>query len=179
MPRSVSLLAGSYNVELANGVTYSATYPSVTAGPTVILTDEEWALTDPASVGAVLQDNGNIGTSVVSVQAAHVANVAAVTTADAAAATAADPTQSATAVTAGSGANGYDTAPHAANIVTQLNATITDVAGLVTQVDALITDVASIRTEFNKAVTDITALYTTLHAELVALQVANGPQASS
>ncbi len=65
MPRSVSILPGNYNVELANGITYSATYATTTAGPTVILTDEEFAKT---VIGTELQDNGNVGTSVVTTQ---------------------------------------------------------------------------------------------------------------
>ena len=45
MPRSVSISRGYYNVELGNGVSYNATYAATTAGPQVILTDEEFAKT--------------------------------------------------------------------------------------------------------------------------------------
>ena len=65
MPRSVSISPGYYNVELGNGVAYSATYATTTAGPTVILTDEEFAKT---VVGSAIVDNGNVGTSVVTHQ---------------------------------------------------------------------------------------------------------------
>lgn len=68
MPRSVSILPGNYNVELPNGISYSATYATTTAGPTVILTDEEFAKVGAVGAGTGLQDNGNVGTSVVTAQ---------------------------------------------------------------------------------------------------------------
>lgn len=182
MPRSVSIKAGAYNIELPNGVTYQATNRSGAAGPTVILTDDEFALIG-TGFASVLVDNGNVGTSTVTTQAAHVAAAAAITTANASAATATDPTQTGTSVSitpVAEGDTGLDLeSADWTTLFTAVNATVTDVGHLVTQVDALITDVASIRTEFDRAVTDITAVHTTLNAELAALQVAGGPQEAS
>jgi hypothetical protein len=80
MPRSVSILPGVNNVELPNGIAYSATYATTTAGPTVILTDEEFAKV--GALGSAIQDNGNVGTSVVTQQGAAVALVTATTAVD-------------------------------------------------------------------------------------------------
>lgn len=118
MPRSVSIKAGQYNVELPNGQTYNATNPSGAAGPTIILTDEEWA-----KIGlpftSVLVDNGNVGTSTVTTQAAHVAAASAAT---------------AVAVATTSPTNttpyGFSTSAQAAALVTGVNALITDVAAI-------------------------------------------------
>ncbi len=77
MPRSVSILAGYYNVELPNGNIYQATNATGSAGPTVILSDEEFAKVGIPLLG--LQDNGNVGTSVVTTQAAAVSAVPTLT----------------------------------------------------------------------------------------------------
>jgi hypothetical protein len=83
MPRSVSILPGNYNVELPNGISYSATYATTTAGPTVILTDEEFAKVGAVGAGTGLQDNGNVGTSVVTAQGVAVTAVTAANATDA------------------------------------------------------------------------------------------------
>jgi|SRR5665213_1183135 len=113
MPRSVSILPGNYNVELPNGISYNATYATTTAGPTVILTDEEFARVGDVGAGTGLQDNGNVGTSVVTAQAAKTANPA---------------TQTSTTLVA--------TATTTATI-TDVNALFADVAALYTSFDAL------------------------------------------
>ena len=69
MPRLVTIKAGAYNVELANGISYNATHAATTDGPQVILTDEEFAKT--VADGTTVADLGNVGTSVVTTQAAH------------------------------------------------------------------------------------------------------------
>lgn len=124
MPRSVSISPGYYNVELGNGVAYSATYATTTAGPTVILTDEEFAKT---VVGSAIVDNGNVGTSVVTTQAANTANPTAKT--------------SATVTTTASTSTtpyGYATSAQATGIVTELNAAVADIGSLYTALDALL-----------------------------------------
>jgi hypothetical protein len=122
MPRSVSIAAGNYNVELGNGVAYSATYATTTAGPTVILTDEEFAKT---VVGTAIVDNGNVGTSVVTVQAANTANPAAATAVTTTAVTSTTP-------------YGYATSAQATALVTGVNALLVDVASVRTALDNLL-----------------------------------------
>lgn len=124
MPRSVSIAAGNYNVELGNGVAYSATYATTTAGPTVILTDEEFAKT---VVGTAIVDNGNVGTSVVTVQAANTANPAAATAV----------AVTTTAVTSTT-PYGYATSAQATALVTGVNALLVDVDSVRTALDNLL-----------------------------------------
>lgn len=124
MPRSVSIAAGNYNVELGNGFSYNATYATTTAGPTVILTDEEFAKT---VVGTALVDNGNVGTSLVTTQAAN--------TADPASATAVAVTTTASTSTT---PWGYATSAQANEVVAGVNALIVDVASVRTALDNLL-----------------------------------------
>lgn len=125
MPRSVSILAGNYNVELPNGISYSATYATTTAGPTVILTDEEFARVGAVGDGTGLQDNGNVGTSVVTTHAANTAN----------------PT-SQTSVTTGvaftAGTFGFTTTTQGTAVATELAAAVVDIGHLYTALDALL-----------------------------------------
>jgi hypothetical protein len=59
MARSITIIAGQNNVELPNGLAYSAENPSGGAnGPTVYLSDDEGAQLNPAAAGVVYVDNG-------------------------------------------------------------------------------------------------------------------------
>ena len=60
MARSVTIIAGQYNVELPNGFAYNALNATTTNGPTVILSDEEGAKLNPAAAGVVYVDNGTL-----------------------------------------------------------------------------------------------------------------------
>lgn len=188
MPRSLT--------SLLDDVSTPYGFVVITAGTTVTISDQEFALVTPSSIGVAWTDNGNVDVSAdeVSVQAVNVAALGALTTSNAAAATAAatgTPTMvNAAAVTSAAVATANADATYGqpeADLINEIkvtaNAIRTDLAAVRTQalaavvdlteaftaIDALITDVAAIRTKFNLSVTDLGTIRTKVNSSLANL----------
>jgi hypothetical protein len=166
------------------------------SGTTLFLSDAEFALVTPSSIGVAWTDNGQVDSvgDDVSVQAVNVAALAALGTSNAAAATAAatgTPTMvNAAAITSAAVATANADATYGqpeadlineikvtvnadradlAAVRTQALAAVVDLTEAFTAIDALITDVAAIRTKFNLSVTDLTNIRSKVNTTLANL----------
>jgi hypothetical protein len=197
MPRSLTSLVDNVATPLGTMVPET--------GTTVILSDEEFGLVSPSSLGVAWTDNGQTsdGADLVSAQATNVAAVGALTVStvgtqtatNPAAVTAAAPGALTSTTIAAADADATYGQPEADLIneikgdytalrvdVTAIRAEVvklvTDITATRAQVVALVTDVTEIFAKFDAGVTDLGTLRTALNDTLAALTGAGKPMAA-
>lgn len=175
MPRSLTSLVD--NVATPFGTMVAET------GTTVILSDEEFGLVSPSSLGVAWTDNGqeSDGADLVSAQATNVAALGALTASAPAAITAADPAALTSTTIAAADADATYGQPEA-DLINELKLDYTalrvDVAAIRTQFLLDLDDIIALRATVAAAVVDLASLRTKLNAALAALTGAGKPMAS-